>query len=210
MKTIFSAVVACLLFLGSLAQATPIVSQGTGMDPWETNSTGNPTIVIPQHPGWAAALPGSNWVSYGQTGDPNAPGYFVVPNNTVVSFYQQVLVHAIVISAPITLRADDSTALYVNNLLVVSEATQAGNTYAQCSDFEPGCRVITQTTVDIKPYLNIGLNTLRFDVAQRNFYSYGLNYAGSVNEVPEPATAAFMLAGIAVLAALRFRQRRPS
>jgi hypothetical protein len=197
----------------SSAASFTISSNGTATDANESNSTGGPTLAIAKHPGWVNPLAGSEWVSYGTTGDPNAPGYFMPANSTIVSFFDMVILDYLPTIASITVRADDSTSLYINGSLVFSEATQAGNTYTTCSDFPVGCLETTEVTADITSFLNAGANTFRFDVAQRASISFGLNYRGTIetpepnNDVPEPATYA-MIGG--ALIGLNLYRRRSS
>ena len=194
------------------ASASPIYfsSQGTATDPSEWNTIGN-TLVILKDPGWAAALPGSEWVSYAQTGNQYIDGYVMPPNGTVVSFFEILQLAWAPTSATITFMADDSAALFINGILVQAEAAADGNLYRICSDLAPGCRTTTAVTLNIAPYLQAGNNTLRFDVAQRGGYSYGLNYAGSADgtqrppdvSAPEPATLAFTGGALVALGLLR-------
>lgn len=187
-------------------------SQGTTADPGEINSLG-PTLAIAQHPAWAPPLAGSSWVSYGITGNPASPGYFAPANGTVVSFYEVLYLPWLPSAAQITIRADDSTAFYVNGSFVQPEAPTAGNTYTTCSNFPVGCLVSTQVTLNIASVLQQGPNILQFDVAQRQGSSFGLNYAGFVDgeprptpeRTPEPAT--FGLIGLALITFGVFRRR---
>jgi hypothetical protein len=198
---IFSAIV----FTGMQAGTITFSSNGTAADPFEYQTYGA-TLAIAQHPIWAAPLAGSSWVSYGITGDQDAPYYFMPSNGTVVSFFQLFSLPMMADVATVTFRADDSAALYVNGRLVVPEAPSAGNQYSVCSDLAVGCLLRTEVTANIAPYLVAGSNVLRFDVAQRNDYSFGLNYAGSASwvdthqsvESPEPDT--FAMLGLAFIA----------
>ncbi|MBL8176558.1 MAG: PEP-CTERM sorting domain-containing protein [Bryobacterales bacterium] len=210
----FTTTAALALCVGMLAQADTITfaSQGTAADANEWNALGD-TLVITPHGNWATALAGSEWVSYGPTGKPFVGAFTLTPHNYVLSFFERLLLPEAPLSAAITIRADDSAALYINDVLVQPEAPQAGNVYFICSDFAIGCREQTQLTLDIGSYLNQGVNTLRFDVAQRAGWSFGLNYSGSVEYVvsddeaatPEPAT--FGLIGVALVAAGLWRRR---
>ncbi len=202
-----------IALLGGLAQADTITfsSQGTALDPNEYNALGA-TVVTTPHPGWVAALAGSSWVSYGSTGIPYTPGFSYTANGVVISFFELLTLPEAPLVASLTYRADDSAGLYINNTLVQAEAPQQGNTYFTCSDFAVGCKEQTQLTLDISSYLVQGVNTLRFDVAQRAGHAFGLNYAGSVEYVvrddvdtPEPAT--FGLIGVALIAAGLFRRK---
>ncbi len=210
-----SKIAALLVCAGALAHGGTITfaSQGTAADANEWTAIGDSLAILP-HDNWAAALPGSSWVSYAPTGKPFTAGFTFTPNNYVLSFFETLLLPEAPMAATVTYRADDSAALYINNVLVQPEAPQAGNTYTICSDFAVGCLMQTELTLDIAPYLTAGTNTLRFDVAQRAGWSFGLNYSGSVQyierdeveETPEPATLS--LIGAALIGAGIWRRRR--
>jgi hypothetical protein len=198
---------------GIQAGVITFASNGTAADPLEYQTYGA-TLAIVQHPVWAAPLPGSSWVSYGITGDQDTPNYFMPANGTVVSFFQSFSIPMLSNVATVTFRADDSAALYVNGKLVVPEAPSAGNQYSICSDLPVGCLVKTQMTANIAPYLVAGTNVLRFDLAQRNSYSFGLNYAGYASwaettvVVQNPEPASFAMLGVALIA-IGFWRRKP-
>ncbi|MBL8216675.1 MAG: PEP-CTERM sorting domain-containing protein [Bryobacterales bacterium] len=204
----------CVLTLGvtmlasANASVVTISSLGSAADANESNSMG-PTIVIPRNLGWAPAVAGSEWVSYGATGDPNAPGYFMPANGTIVSFFDSFFLAGSPLSGSVTIRADDSTSLWLNGFKLLDEAATSGNTYTRCSDIPVGCLESTTVTVDLTPHLLQGNNQLRFDVAQRNSISFGLSYAGTADsapsnsDVPEPATFALIGAGLIALRLIR-------
>lgn len=176
------------------AKAAPLVSDGD-----EIASVGTVQVITP-HLSWAPALEGSQWISIAQTGWPISTW---LPNGTVVSFSEVFSLDSMPSSAMVSFAADDSASLYVNGALVVAEASAVGNGYTVCSDIAPTCT--SHTSVDVLPWLVAGENTLRFDVAQRGGWSYGLNYAGSMTwldesplPTPEPGTGVIVLAYLGV------------
>lgn len=161
------------------------------------------TVAISPHPSWAAPIGGSQWISIAQTGWPLSTW---LPNGTVVSFYEIFNLDSMPSSAMVTFAADDSASLYVNGDMVVPEAPTAGNAYTVCSDVAPTCTA--HTTVDVLPWLIGGKNKLRFDVAQRGGWSFGLNYSVALQwldepplPTPEPGTWAAVLAVLIAICA---------
>jgi hypothetical protein len=203
---------ALLMILGlgfiSAARADNITlaSVGTATDAGQTNSNGA-TVAISANSLWAAALPGSSWVSFGPTGSSAAPGFFVVPNGTVVSFFDAFNVPGTPTGGSISVMADDSAAVFLNGVLLQSEAASSGNTYATCSDFGIGCLVSMTVNLPASD-LKAGSNTLEFRVAQRDAGSFGLDYAGSVTDpassVPEPGLALLMMVGLITVGGASF------
>jgi hypothetical protein len=196
--------VSLLFVAGMNAETIQLASVGTGA---QFNSVGN-TIAIAPHPLWAAALPGSSWVSFGLTGDPSTPGYIVVPNGTVVSFFDVFNASGIPSGGEIAVMADDSATVILNGVTLMPEAPTSGNRYAICSDFSIGC--LAPTVIDLPAsVLQQGTNTLDFEVAQRAGVSFGLDYSGYVTDpVPEPSSA--MLLGLGLLGMAAFGASRKS
>jgi hypothetical protein len=194
-----------LLFLSSLSLAAKInadtiqlASTGTAIDSGQSNSNGN-TIAVAPNSEWAAPLSGSSWVSFGLSGDMSTPGFFVVPNGTIVSFFDVFNISGTPSGGIITVMADDSASVILNGVTLMAEAPMTGNTYATCSDFGIGCLVPVTINLPTSA-LQTGSNTLEFDVAQRMGGSFGLDYSGYVTEpasTPEPGSA--MLLGLGLL-----------
>ena len=156
-------------------KASPLLSDGD-----EIASVGTVTTISP-HPSWAAPIGGSQWISIAQTG---WPLFTWLPNGTVISFSEVFSLASMPSVATVTFAADDSASLWLNGSLVLAEAPIAGNGYTVCSDTAPTCT--GHATVDVLPWLVLGNNVLRFDVAQRGGWSYGLNYAVGLAWLDEP------------------------
>jgi len=183
-----------------------LASAGTAADFDQTNSNGA-TIAIAPNAAWAKALPGSSWVSVGPTGDTSAASFVAVPNGTVVSFFDVFDISGTATGGSLTVMADDSATVLLDGVILMTEATSTGNTYGTCSDFGIGC--VLPTTINLPAsFLQSGLNTLEFQVAQRAGSSFGLDYSGSVIdpiEIPEPASGSMLGVGLLIFSAFVFR-----
>ncbi|HMF79490.1 MAG TPA: PEP-CTERM sorting domain-containing protein [Bryobacteraceae bacterium] len=169
------------------------------------NDSGSATVNIPKNPLWADALPGSSWVSFLESGDPNAPGYISPANGTIVNFTDTFFICGTPVDGFLSVLADDSASITLNGVVLVAEANQIGNSYATCSDGAIGCLTATAGNVNLNGHLLKGLNTLTFSVAQRAGSSYGLDYTGTVNfsAAPEPGTLALLGLPLVVLGLIR-------
>ena len=201
------------LFLAVAANATTIFVDSEASN--TLNSSGHPTVdltgTLHPNPKWAAALPGSDWISYGATGDHDDPGYFSPVDGTLVTFTTQFILSGAIIGAHLDVLADDSTSVVLNGHTLIAADTIPGN---RCSNAPVGCVKSTEgifTFAQLAPYLVDGANTLSFGVIQVAGSSFGLDFAGTVNDgpaaTPEPATVAIIGAGLLALASLRRRGR---
>lgn len=210
MKTFRNLLFLVAATLSADAATIQFFSSSTTADSTEKNSLGN-NVVIAKNPAWNDPIAGSQWISFGNTGDPSVPGFTAPANGTVVSFFQNFVLTAsdLFTNGTVSLYADDSSSVILNGVTLLSEASAVNNTYATCSDTKPNCVSLT-TVVLPSANLVVGTNTLRFDVAQRAGSSFGLDYAGSAgattlppatSNAPEPSTWAFMASGVVALGA---------
>jgi len=201
MKTIIW--IASLTMLSAGAHATTIFIVSDALD--TSNNTADATVDVTPNPAWAGALPGSDWISYGSTGDSSAPGYFSPPNGTVVTFMTQFTLTGAITGGYLDVLADDTTSVMLNgNTLMAANLTPGG----PCAKGPIGCITSTEgmlTFAMLGPYLNDGANTLSFTVVQISGQSFGLDFAGSIDDsaTPEPAALALVGAGLLALAVRR-------
>jgi hypothetical protein len=201
MKTIISLTLFCIT-----ANATVIYLDSS--DGSTTNNSGHATVnltgTLHPNPGWAAALAGSDWISYGSTGDQSDPGYFSPANGTLVTFTTTFVLTGAITAATLTVMADDSTSVVLNGHTLATGST--------CSNTPIGCLASTDgvfSFASLSPYLVDGTNTLSFGVLQVHGSSFGLDFAGSVTDntaTPEPAPLAIVGAGLLVLSVRRWRR----
>ncbi len=193
MKTIL-----CLAFLSVAARATVVYidsdASSTG------NNAGHPTVdltgALHPDPSWVAALPGSDWISYGSTGDPSDPGHFSPPPGTRVTFKTQFILSGAITGASLEVLADDFSWVILNGHLLIPASIKPGASTEE-----------TFTFAEMSPYLLDGTDTLAFSVMQVRGRSFGVDFAGQVDDgTPEPSTVALIGAGLVILGALSRRK----
>ena len=187
-----------VLGLVSCLHAMPILS-GDGLNEWNNRTVAN--IIITPHSVWAAGE--GNWISAWDTG----LGGIILPNATeyaTASFYESITLGPGAYTGSVTVWCDDTCGLYWNDALIVAPNFVQGDPCAQGSI---GCEEGEGYTLLLDSIAIEGVNTLRFDMYQRNGDVAGVRYFGSVDlaqstaPVPEPVTwmmLPFALACIAV------------
>jgi hypothetical protein len=167
-----------------------------------------PVVGIGENPAWYGPVSGSIWVGVGQTGDPSRPGFVVMPNGTVTTYFDAfVLPDGFnVQSATLQVLADDTASGWMNGMqLFTSSDIPANNCAAQA----PGCWQSTMWTGNITPLVHDGNNILQLDVVQKWGSSTGGDWEATiVGTTPEPATFAFLGAGFAFIGFVRWRRRK--
>jgi len=182
-----------------------------------SNNSGLPTYnltgALAPNPNWAAAFPGSFWISYGSTGYYEDPWYFSPPDGTDVIFSTQFMLSGQITNASMTVLADYSAGVTLNGHALVPAAQMAGSL---CPGQQPGCLISAETvytSAQLVPDLMDGINTLSFEVIQLGGGSFGLDFAATIAEVafsagtvqdptPEPGTLSFLFAGLLAMKAL--------
>jgi hypothetical protein len=170
----------------------------------EVNSGSTATFNISPGSTWHAPIgSSSSWVSFNAGTGPTSN--VVVPNGDY--FYNTTFdVSAADVGDVVTLTvlADDTLSVFLNNGLVLQSAGPKGpgNSYARCSDVGPNC--LTPFTFSFLG-LVAGENTLTFDVKQVNLVNEGLDFSGSLSAVPEPLSLVLFGTGLLGIVALSRR-----
>lgn len=207
--------IACALFVVCLLTAKADVisfsSNSTLADPNQFNSFGNNVLISP-HPAWNPNGMGL-WISYADTGLPGTVSPADVPtpvtgpnaNPPTAIFYHNFFLPYMLNTGSLSVWADDTARVYLDSVLLIDANPVQG---AACSNGPVSCTTVNGAHLDIGA-LNLtgGEHQLRFDVYQRSGGPFGLQYTGSVESTPEPASFVLLGAGLVALF-IRFRRKQ--
>ena len=175
--------------------APDVANTATTYDPSAStvNSGSTSTYDIASGSAWHSAMGSSSWVSFNASTGPTSS--LVVPNGDYIYNTQFNLTSSNYVGS-LSVLADDTVSIYLNGNLILQAAgpLSASNDYSHCSDVGPNCVTpLTFTFTGFDP----GMNDLTFDVKQVAGVDEGLDFAGSLSSVPEPAS--LMLFGTGLL-----------
>lgn len=195
----FASANADTILLGSYGTSAPnpgVSNTATTYNPSisEVNDGSTTTFNISSGSTWHAPIGTSSWVSFNANTGPTSN--LVVPNGDY--FYGTTFnVSAADVNSIVTLTvmADDTVSVFLNNGLVLQSAGPKGasNSYAMCSDVGPNC--LNPLTFSFSG-LVAGQNTLTFDVKQVNLVNEGLDFSGSIAAMPEPLPLVLLGTGL--------------
>ena len=184
---------------GSIVQATgPYLA-----DPFSKITSGTNSSFALQPGVWTAPVAGTTYVG-NNAGDGPGGNPSVVQPNGYYTYDTTFTAQGGSYFGFISLLADDTVAVYLNNVLLVPAGSIGGD--SKCSDNVPNCSTVD--TVNFLSNLNAGTSKLTFVVEQTDVNSTGFDFAATVSNTPEPSSLMLMGSGLVSAAGMFLRRRR--
>jgi hypothetical protein len=202
------------LLLGASSSQAAVIYLDSGTSANQYNGVTGANVAITPNQAWnpngidAAGNP-YVWISFENTGD--GPGAITLPNvdgtitgahaaNPTATFYMDFVLNSAAESGSITVWADDTARVYMDNTMLIDANGTQGSS---CAAGPVSCAAANGAVLDLTSLdLQAGSHTLRVEAYQRSGSVFGVQYTGSIveqtpSETPEPST--FGLLGSAMI-----------